>query len=98
MTHITQTASQYFIHMAQPAFTLALIKAGAEIGAPDYIENALELLDKPGQWYLDRHAHWVYYYPKANEPMDKIEVIAPALEGPCRAEGNAGSACRQHPI
>ena len=45
-----------------------------------YIENALELLDEPGEWYLDRTAKTVYYMPRQGEDMTKAEVIAPAVE------------------
>ncbi|MFC5121831.1 hypothetical protein ACFPN7_48585 [Amycolatopsis halotolerans] len=31
---------------------------------PSYVENAFELLDTPGEWYLDRAAHTVYYLPR----------------------------------
>ena len=47
---------------------------------PDYIENAFELLDEPGEWYLDRPAKTVYYLPKPGEDMTKAKVIAPAVE------------------
>ena len=47
---------------------------------PTYIENALELLDEPGEWYFDRAAKTVHYMPRPGEDMTKVEVIAPALE------------------
>ena len=45
-----------------------------------YVENALELLDEPGEWYLDRPAKTVYYMPRPGEDMAKVEVLAPAVE------------------
>ena len=30
-----------------------------------YFENALELLDQPGEWYLDETANVVYYKPRS---------------------------------
>ena len=47
---------------------------------PSYLENALEMLDESGEWYLDRPARTVYYMPRPGEDMAKAEVIAPALE------------------
>ena len=47
---------------------------------PSYIENALELLDEPGEWYLDRAAKTVYYMPRPGEDMTKVGVVAPAVE------------------
>lgn len=47
---------------------------------PFRIENAKELLTKPGQWYLDRKKGIVYYMPKADENMQNAEIIAPNVE------------------
>jgi hypothetical protein len=44
------------------------------------IENAYELLDACGEWYLDRPAGVVYYMPRAGEDLNTAEVIAPVLE------------------
>src|SRR5581483_3402366 len=34
---------------------------------PVYVENALELLNQPGEWYFDRTAHLIYYMPRPGE-------------------------------
>jgi parallel beta-helix repeat protein len=44
-----------------------------------YVENILEVLDSPGEWYLDRKAGNIYYMPVKGEDMAKTTVIAPAL-------------------
>lgn len=44
-----------------------------------YIENALEILDTPGEWYLDSNTGKIYYFPKANEDLNIAEIIAPRL-------------------
>src|SRR5206468_5416531 len=31
---------------------------------PMYVENAYELLDQPGEWYLDGPANTIYYVPR----------------------------------
>jgi hypothetical protein len=49
-------------------------------GQPTYLENAVELLDQPGEWYLDRAARTVYYQPRAGEHLAGADVEAPALE------------------
>ncbi len=46
----------------------------------DYLENAFELLDEPGEWYLDRSASTVYYIPRPGEDMKTARVIAPKVE------------------
>jgi len=68
------------VTMLQPHFTMARTKEGVQVKLPNTIENALELLDEPGEWYLDRKAHVVYYMPRPGEDMAKAEVVAPAIE------------------
>jgi hypothetical protein len=63
-------------------------------GQPAYIENALEPLDQPGEWYLDRLAHRVYYKPRPGESLDSADVEAPALETLLSAAGTANSPIR----
>lgn len=52
-----------------------------------YIENALELLDAPGEWYLNRKSGTLYYWPMPGEDLGKAEVIAPVLPYLVRFEG-----------
>jgi parallel beta-helix repeat protein len=51
-----------------------------KVGARYCLENVIEALDAPGQWYLDRSAGTVYYYPRPGENWSKAEFIAPVLE------------------
>ena len=44
-----------------------------------YVENALELLDRPGEWYLRHSTGTLYYWPLPGEKMADAEVVAPAL-------------------
>ena len=46
-----------------------------------YLENALEFLDQPGEWYLDRKTGAVSYWPRPGEDLDRAEVVAPAVQG-----------------
>src|SRR5215207_8249061 len=50
------------------------------MGLPKWIENAYELLDEPGEWYLDRSTGYLYYKPRPGENMSTATVIAPRLE------------------
>ncbi len=54
-----------------------------------YVENAPELLDAPGEWYLDKQRGVLSYYPRAGEDMAKAEVIAPVLERLLEVRGDA---------
>jgi hypothetical protein len=52
-----------------------------------YVENALELLDAPGEWYLDRKTGRLYYWPLPGEKRSEVEAIAPHLSHLLRVEG-----------
>ncbi|MFJ9784842.1 fibronectin type III domain-containing protein [Amycolatopsis sp. NPDC101161] len=54
---------------------------------PTYAENAFELLDTPGEWYLDRAAHVVYYLPKPGQDLRRADVEVPVLEKLVDARG-----------
>lgn len=54
---------------------------GGEKGNSSFcLMNALELLDKPGEWFQDYPSGKIYYYPRPEENMETAEVIIPALE------------------
>lgn len=44
-----------------------------------WVENVLEALDTPGQWYLDRPKGRLYYLPQRGEDIASAEIIAPRL-------------------
>jgi hypothetical protein len=89
---IKREGDHAIIAMLEPHFNYAKLKEGVNIGGVNgdltfnpkldsvYLENALELLDEPGEWYLDRKAKTVYYMPRPGEDMTKVEAIAPAVE------------------
>ena len=52
-----------------------------------YLTNAKELLDNPGEWYLDSKEQKVYYIPLEGEDMRTAEVEVPALETLLKVEG-----------
>jgi len=51
------------------------------------VRNVREGLTRPGQWYLDRSAGKVVYWPGPGEDMAKSEVFAPTIESIIRIEG-----------
>ncbi|MEW6219905.1 MAG: LamG-like jellyroll fold domain-containing protein [Thermodesulfobacteriota bacterium] len=44
-----------------------------------YVENFLEGLDTPGEWYLDQTSGDLYYYPLPDRPITGSSFIAPQL-------------------
>lgn len=43
-----------------------------------FVENVLEELDSPGEWYLNRQTGQLFYWPQAGS-SEKTEVVAPVL-------------------
>jgi len=58
---------------------------------PVYIENAYELLGRPGEFYADPKTREVYYTPRRDENMRLADVEAPAIETLLNVHGTEGS-------
>ena len=85
---ITKEGDYAIIKMKQPEYWLARMREGRPIDEKSWagdgkyatIENAFELLDEPGEWYLDRAADTLCYIPQPGQDMRKAKVIAPVVE------------------
>ena len=55
---------------------------------PYYYENAYELLDKEGEWYLNSHDGYLYYKPRAFDNIDTAEIIMPVTEQLIKINGS----------
>lgn len=51
-----------------------------ERNSPFILNNAIEFMDAPGEWYCDTHAGRIYYIPREGEDMTSTEVVVPVLE------------------
>jgi hypothetical protein len=71
------------VQMKQPYFDW-ITTSGYKANGPNpfgfRIENAFELLDTPGEWYLDKSLGELYYWPLPSEDLMTVEVVAPHLE------------------
>ena len=47
---------------------------------PSWLYNAYEFLTQPGEFYFDRTRQILYYMPRPDEDMTKVEIVAPVLE------------------
>ena len=54
-----------------------------------YIENVLEELDAPGEWYFAEDSRTLFYRPTAGEKMGEAEVVACALKELVVVKGSA---------
>lgn len=74
-------ASGTTVTMDQPCFDNSTRKQyGVNADRPDQIENAKELLNDPGEWYLDQPAHTVYYIPRPGQELSRADVEIPRLQ------------------
>ena len=54
-----------------------------------YVEHVPEILDRAGEWYLDRAQGVLSYLPHAAEAMNRVEVVAPVLDSLIVIRGDA---------
>jgi len=68
----------------------SIVKQGEYPGYsnPQWVENAYELLTKPGYWYLDRQSNTLYYMPRPGENMSNAVVEVPVAEQMFRLSGS----------
>jgi hypothetical protein len=68
------------ISVQNPCWTNANQPGVAMQQGLNWIENAYELLNTPGQWYLDKTENLIFYIPLPGEDMSTAKVVAPRLE------------------
>lgn len=44
-----------------------------------FVENVMERLDSPGEWYYNKQTKKLYYQPLAGEDINQAEIIVPVL-------------------
>ncbi|HVK22147.1 MAG TPA: discoidin domain-containing protein [Actinokineospora sp.] len=94
------------VTMAQPCWKNAHSSPYLQNNSPRWLENARELLDAPGEWYLDKSgavgdgANTLYYQPKPGERMTgpgAVKVTYPGLEKLVSIAGT-GTSARVHDL
>jgi Right handed beta helix region len=88
------SATSTTITMAQPCWDNSNLRGSDRVGpgkisAPTSAENAYQLLDAPGEWYLDTGSDRFYYIPKPGENLANLDVEAPVLEALVTGGGTA---------
>ena len=80
---LVQNGEKVNLTLDQPGWRYILNKGStkAKETGPVWIENALELLDEPGEWYLDTAANKLYYMPRPFEDMASAEFSIPTIDG-----------------
>ena len=67
---------------SQWAYVSARVNTRKDSGVdvPSYIENAYELLDQEGEWYLNQYDGYLYYIPREGEDMKTMVATIPMGE------------------
>jgi hypothetical protein len=70
------------IVIKQPCWKNSLIHGGYTPRTVQWIENAYELLNSEGEWYLDKYERYIYYKPRTSllEDVATATIVAPVLE------------------
>ncbi|HLZ56394.1 MAG TPA: right-handed parallel beta-helix repeat-containing protein [Ktedonosporobacter sp.] len=58
---------------------------------PTDVQNAFQLLNSPGEWFLDEGSSKIYYIPRSSETMATADVEAPMLESLVTGNGTPSS-------
>jgi hypothetical protein len=66
----------------------ACAPSNREHDARYWFENAIEMLDAPGEWFLDRKTGGVSYLPLDGEDPGRMDAVAPAIRELVRLEGH----------
>jgi hypothetical protein len=83
------------VAMQQPCFDNSTKKQyGVNADLPSYIENAKELLNNPGEFYLDKPAHTIYYLPREGQQMLTADVEIPRLQTVIAGHGTQANPLR----
>lgn len=53
------------------------------------LSNAIQLLDSPGEWFLDPDKQKLYYWPKEGENLNDASVFAPVIETLLKVQGTS---------
>lgn len=64
-------------------------KLGQDQQYPSYYENAYELLDQEGEWYMNQYDGYMYYIPRENEDISTMELTVPIGEELLKAVGSS---------
>ncbi|MBD0379786.1 right-handed parallel beta-helix repeat-containing protein [Paenibacillus sedimenti] len=84
------------IKMQQPGWSHLTNKGLPQLGLPWYLENAYELINEDGEWYLDQSSGDLYYKPLANENMTKADTIVPVVETLVSLKGTSADEIVHH--
>jgi hypothetical protein len=83
------SVSERTVTMDAPCWRNASAPSRFAMEEVTWVENAVELLDEPGEWYLDAHEHLLYYWPREGEDLATSRVTIATGETVLRLAGTA---------
>ncbi len=91
---VTQEGDRYLVNFDPHAWDFATNphSSKTEITQTDdleYIENAYELLDTEGEFYINRHTGDVFYIPEPGEDMTRATAVVPVIDELLTIEGDS---------
>ncbi|MDF2924478.1 MAG: hypothetical protein K0R57_3392 [Paenibacillaceae bacterium] len=86
------------VHFKHPNIDWYLTKLNfeADMSAWFILENALELLDEPGEWYFDRTAGYLYLMPGSGMDPNTAELTVPQAAEMLRISGSSPGSLAHH--
>ncbi len=78
------TDGRVLIRPSQPQYKFVAVRVDFALGrpctVPSYLENALELVNEKGEWYLSKTDGYLYYIPRTGEDMSTMVAEVPTGE------------------
>jgi hypothetical protein len=76
VVNIVRETDRVIMLMKQPCFSMdtGTPQVNPSTGSRFFIENAIELLDKPGEFYYNKTEGMIYYYPYEQENLSETYV------------------------
>jgi len=69
--------------------TIGQKQLNASVNKSFFLENAMELLDEPGEFYFDKDEKVVYYYPFERDNMENVSAHAAKVNQLVSVKGNS---------
>ena len=99
LASMTTSGSTAYLKIQSPESTIVFPRPFPHLGGQFggftkhcyYFENALELLDQAGEWYLDETKGVLSYKPRSGEDMTTATVVAPMVETVVSVNGTSTS-------
>ena len=91
---VTENDGNYIVNMVPYAWEFATKTNSSkteitETSDLEYIENAYELLDTPGEYYINRHTGEAFYMPRQGEDITSAVTVVPMVDSLVLAEGTS---------